>query len=224
MELGIYENIGLSTVASTSAAAAKDRETLGQDEFLELMTTQLKNQDPMEPMDNGEFLAQIAQFGTVNGVTELNDSFNSFASTMQSSQALQASNLIGRQVLVENDEAYLSTENGMVGGAELDFSAEDVAVNIYDAVGQAIGRVELGAQESGLVQFNWDGVTLNGTNAAAGRYRVEIEATRGGETEALSPLVSSTVNSLTIGRLGQEMQVELDDLGSVGFGQIQKIL
>ena len=191
MELGTYENIGLSTVASTSAAAAKDRETLGQDEFLELMTTQLKNQDPMEPMDNGEFLAQIAQFGTVNGVTELNDSFNSFASTMQSSQALQASSLIGRQVLVENDEAYLSTENGMVGGAELDFSAEDVAVNIYDAVGQAIGRVELGAQESGLVQFNWDGVTLNGTNAAAGRYRVEIEATRGGETEALSPPVTS---------------------------------
>ena len=224
MELGTYENIGLATVASTAAASAKERESLGQADFLELMTTQLKNQDPMKPMDNGEFLAQIAQFGTVNGVTELNDSFSGFASTMQSSQALQASNLIGRQVLVENDEAYLSTQNGMVGGVELGSSAEDVAVNIYDVVGQIIGRVELGAQESGLVQFNWDGVTLNGSNAAAGRYRVEIEATRDGETEALSPLVSSTVNSLTIGKLGQEMQVELDNLGSVSFGKIQKIL
>jgi len=224
MELNNYENIGLSTVASTAAAAAKDRESLGQAEFLELMTTQLKNQDPMKPMDNGEFLAQIAQFGTVNGVTELNTSFNGFASSLQSSQALQAANLIGRQVLIENDEAYLSPQDGMNAAVELDASAEDVAVNVYDAIGQVIGRVELGAQTSGLVQFNWDGATLSGANAAPGRYQVEVEATRNGQTESLSPLVSANVTSLTIGKLGQELQVELEHLGQVGFGQVQKIL
>lgn len=224
IDLNNFENIGLTTVASTAAAEAKERSSLGQADFLELMTTQLKNQDPMEPMDNGEFLGQIAQFGTVNGVTELNAAFNGFAGTMQSSQALQAANLIGRQVLVENDEAYLSPQDGMTGAVELDSSAEDVVVNIFDAVGQVIGRVELGAQESGLVQFNWDGVTLSGADAAPGRYQVEIEATRDGESEALLPLVSGNVTSLTIGKLGQEMQVELEHLGPVGFGQVQKIL
>lgn len=223
MELNSYENIGLATSASVAAKQAKDRSSLGQAEFLELMTTQLKNQDPMEPMDNGEFLSQIAQFGTVNGVTELNSSFNNFASNLQSSQALQAASLIGRDVLFQNSEAYLS-QNGMSGAAQLESAASDVAVNIYDSIGEVIGRVELGKQSSGLVQFNWDGVTLSGSNALPGRYRVEIEATRNGQTETLSPLVSANVTSLTLGKVGEEMQVELENFGQVNFGQIHKIL
>ncbi len=222
MEISEYSNIpGLRTIMDSDED--NNRTELGQDEFLQLMTTQLSNQDPFEPMDNGEFLAQIAQFGTVNGVNDLNESFSGFASSVQSSQALQAASLIGREVLVNNNEAYLSPINGLNGAAELSIGAGDVAVNIYDAVGQVIGRVDMGAQAAGLVQFNWDGVMLDGQRALPGRYRIEVEATRGGKTESLEPLVSANVVSLTLGGVGQEMSVELENLGSVAFSQVNQI-
>ena len=214
---------GLRTTADAKSAENKDNTSLGQDEFLELMTTQLNNQDPLEPMDNGEFLAQIAQFGTVNGINELLESFDSFASSIQSSQALQASNLIGRKVLVDHDEGYLSSTGTVQGAAELGNTA-DVAVNIYDLSGQVVNRIELGQQSPGLVQFTWDGTMFNDQRAASGRYRIEVEATRGGKTESLEPMVSSNVVSLTLGGVGREMQVELENLGQVGFSQVYQIL
>ena len=222
MEINEFQNIpGLRSVLDNDSN--NDRTELGQDEFLKLMTTQLGNQDPFEPMDNGEFLAQIAQFGTVNGVNELNESFSGFATSIQSSQALQASSLIGRQVLVNHEESYLSATGALVGGVELAGSASDVAVNVLDAVGQTIGRVELGSQQAGLVPFSWDGVTFDGQRALPGRYRIEVEATIAGQTESLQPLVSANVKSLTLAGLGQEMQIELENLGTVNFSQINQI-
>ena len=223
MEVNAYQNIpGLTSTQSSTDK--KDPNSLGQDEFLELMTTQLSNQDPFEPMDNGEFLGQIAQFGTVNGINDLLVSFEDLATNLQSSQALQASNLIGRQVLVNSDQAFLNNTGGFSGATELSTSANDVAVNIYDATDSLVGRVELGAQQSGLVQFNWDGTTLSGQRAPSGRYRVEVEATRAGETEIVSPMVNANVVSLTLGGVGREMQVELENLGQVGFSQVNQIL
>lgn len=218
-----YANIPGLTTFEDAANKAKNDE-LGQDAFLKLMTTQLSNQDPFEPMDNGDFLAQMAQFGTVNGVNELLSSFQNLATNLQSSQALQASNLIGRNVLVDHDQAYLSADANLVGAAELDSSADAVTVNIYDASNSLIGRVDMGPQFRGLVQFNWDGTTLAGTRASAGRYRIEVEATHGGKTESLSPMVSANVASLTLGGVGKEMQVELEHLGQVRFGQVIQIL
>lgn len=221
MEINNYQDIGLNTVVDNKSN--NERTELGQDAFLELMTKQLSNQDPFEPMDNGDFLAQIAQFGTVNGVNDLNESFNGFASSIQSSQALQAASLIGRDVLVNHNESYLSATGSMSGGVELDKSASDVAVNVLDAVGQTVARVELGAQQPGLVQFNWDGETLDGQRAAPGRYTIEVEATQAGQTEYLTPLVSSNVVSLTLAGVGKEMKVELENLGTVDFSQISQI-
>lgn len=223
MDMSAFSSIGLATSQSVAEQAKQDKKSLGQDAFLELMTTQLRNQDPMEPMDNGDFLGQIAQFGTVNGVNELLSSFQSLATNLQSSQALQASNLIGRRVLVEHDEGHLSATGMIQGAAELPNSA-DVAVNIYDMSGQVINRLDLGSQSPGLVPFAWDGTTLSGERAPSGRYRIEIEATRFGESEALAPMVTSTVTSLTLGGIGREMQVELENLGQVDFSQVNQIL
>ncbi len=224
MDINQFQEIGLRTTAQQAAEDNKARGELGQDEFLQLMTTQLSNQDPLKPMDNGDFLAQIAQFGTVSGVKDLNASFSSFASNLQSSQALQASTLIGRDVLIENNEAVLTTEGGMNAAVELSNAAEEVSLNIYSASNELIGQVNLGAQRAGLAQFNWDGQTLNGTTAAAGTYRVEVEVKRRGEIEALTPLVAARVNSLTLGAVGKEMRVELEQLGQVDFSRVLQIL
>lgn len=224
MAINDYANIGLATTHSTAAATNQKKNSLGQDEFLKLMTTQLQNQDPMAPMDNGEFLGQIAQFGTVSGINDLLSSFNSLSTSLQSSQALQASSLIGRNVLVENDEVYLGSQ-GMAGGAvDLGASASDVAVNFYNFNGELMGRVELGELPPGKTAFAWDGTTISGLQAAPGRYQIEVEVTRGGETEMVNPLVATSIVSLTLGGIGEEMQVELDHLGQVDFSQINQIL
>ncbi len=222
MEINTYENIsGLRT--TTDPSEEDSRTELGQDDFLKLMTEQLANQDPFEPMENGEFMGQIAQFGAVDGINNLLTSFNDLAVNLQSSQALQASNIIGRQVLVNHDQGYLPETGTLDGAVELDSSASNVAVNIYDASGEVMGRVELGPQPEGLVPFNWDGVTLGGQRASSGRYRIEVEATFGSTTEALTPQVVDQVHSLVLGGVGQEMLVELENLGTVGFNQVNQI-
>jgi len=224
MDINSFENIpGLRTLSDTAAQEKKDRTELGQTEFLKLMTTQLANQDPMKPMENGEFMGQIAQFGTVNGINELLTSFQNLASNLQSSQALQASTLIGRQVLVNLDQGYLPNTGALLGAVELESSASDVAVNVYDASGAALARVELGAQPAGMLPFNWDGTTFNGQRAPAGRYRIEVEAQYGGTTESLTPQVLDQVRSLTLGGPGQPMQVDLLNLGTVNFNQVNQI-
>ncbi len=223
MEINNFENIpGLRSIVDAKDER-KDKTELGQNEFLKLMTTQLANQDPLQPMENGDFMGQIAQFGTVNGITDLLASFKDLAANLQSSQALQASNLIGRQVLVNLDQGYLPQGGSLVGAAELASSSSDVAVNVFDSSGEVIARVELGAQPAGLTQFQWDGTTFGGQKAPAGRYRIEIEATYGDSTESITPQVIDNVRSLTLGGLGQEMQVELENLGSVSFNQVNQI-
>lgn len=222
MEVNPYQN--LPGLRSIQDAQTDDKKSLGQDEFLKLMTTQLSNQDPFEPMDNGEFLGQIAQFGTVNGINDLLASFESLSSSLQSSQALQASNLIGRDVLVNSDEAHLSAGGGIGGAVKLDSSVQNLVVNVYDQYDSLVGRIDMGEQPLGVAAFRWDGTTINGGTAGPGRYRLEVEAIRGGEAQAQSPMISAHVSSLVLGGVGQEMQVELENLGQVDFSQIYQIL
>ena len=213
----LQSNTSLSGTASPGSQ-------LGQDEFLKLMTTQLQNQDPFEPMDNGEFLSQIAQFGTVNGITDLKDSFSGFADSMQSNQALQAANIIGHGVLAETDTGLLTNNGIMQGAVELSNYSPNVAVNIYDRTGQLVNRLDLGEQLSGTVPFAWDGTTFGGTRASAGEYRMEVEVVEGSQTFVYPTLMYGKVDSLSLGSVGEELNVEIQGLGQIPFGQINKIL
>src|SRR5262245_23594956 len=117
---------------------------LGQEEFLNLMITQLKNQDPFKPLESGEFLGQLAQFGTVSGLAGLQTSFDSLASSLVSNQALQAASLVGRSALVESDVAALA-ENGSVEGAvDVPSATGGVGVEVRDATGQVVKHLPLG--------------------------------------------------------------------------------
>lgn len=206
------------------ATESKPGSQLGQDEFLKLMTTQLQNQDPFEPMDNGEFLSQIAQFGTVNGITDLKDSFTGFASSMQSNQALQAANIIGHGVLAETDTGLLSANGIMQGAVELSNYSPNVSVNIYDRTGQLVNRLDLGEQLSGTVPFAWDGTTFGGSRAAPGEYRMEVEVVDGAQAFTYPTLMFGKVDSLSLGGVGDELQVEVQGLGQIPFSQINKLL
>jgi len=215
----VIGNLGLGE----PAAKKKPGDELGQSEFLELMIAQLNNQDPMKPMENGDFIAQMAQFSAVTGLTELKQSFDSLAASLQSNQALQASSLVGRTVVVPSGIGTLPAGGTLSGMVDLPSSSSNLAITIQDASGQVVRRLELGSQGAGDVYFNWDGITNSGVPAQPGRYYISAEMETESGTEALETLVSAAVDSVTMGRGGQGMTLNLADGNSVDLSSVRSI-
>lgn len=204
---------------------------LGQTAFLELMITQLENQDPLSPQDNSEFIAQLAQFSSVEGLERLNSNFDSFSSSFISNQALQASSLVGSSVTVAGDEAQLF-EGDVVGGIiTLPAATTDLSINIYNDEGSLVDQVPLGAQSAGDVIFRWDGrfIEVNGelddweseNTQLAGNYRFEAFASQGGEQEQLETALSANVNSVTTTDSG-ELILNLAEHGAVSINDVKQ--
>ncbi|NOX76230.1 MAG: flagellar hook assembly protein FlgD [Gammaproteobacteria bacterium] len=203
--------------------STKKREELGQADFLKLMVTQLQSQDPFSPMENGEFISQMAQFSSVTGLSDLKQSFDKLATSLQSNQALQASSLVGRTVMVPSDTGILPTSGGMAGSIDLPSSSSGVTLTVKDSVGQTIRRLELGPQAAGDVYFRWDGLTDAGISATPGRYFISAEASLDGKTVALETLTSASVDSVTLGRGGQGLTLNLTDGNTVDFASVREI-
>ena len=201
---------------------AKDNGRLGQEDFLKLMITQLQNQDPFEPMDNGEFLGQIAQFGTVSGIEQLQQSFKDFAQSIQSGQALQAASLVDRAVVVPADTITLDPEFGQWGSVDLPASATDVTISVHDQAGALVRRIPLGPQSAGSVEFAWDGLTESGDLARPGTYKFTAQATGAARTESLQVLLASRVNSVSLGK-NDGLTLHVQGLGEVDFSQVRRI-
>ena len=199
------------------------RKELGQEDFLELMTAQLKNQDPLKPMDNGDFLAQIAQFSAVEGIGDLNESFNGLSDSLVSNQALQATNLVGRQVLAPTGVAALTQGGSIRGSLELPAASSEVIVNVYDQAGQVIRRLELGTQAAGSTDFQWDGLKNDGSFAAPGNYFISAEANINDQFESVETLLASEVRSVTLSNSGG-LLLDLDGIGSLDFSEVRQIL
>ena len=202
--------------------ARKAQDELGQEDFLTLMITQFQNQDPFEPMDNGEFLGQLAQFSTVNGIDSLNAGFDGLAGALRDEQALQASNLVGQTVLAVTDSAFYNGESAVDGAIELSASGF-VQIDITDASGQLVKRLELGQQEAGQVRFSWDGLTSDGEQAESGQYQLSARVVRGEEVESLATLLEGRVDSVTLGQFSGAMTLNLEGGGSLALGQVYQI-
>jgi len=216
----IYADLGLNKTQS----ANKDKNELGQAEFLELMTAQLKFQDPLEPMENGDFIAQMAQFGTVSGIGDLNTAFNEMSGAFQSNQALQASTMVGRNVLVPGNQARLETEGDMSLAIDLDRPASDVIINVTDSRGQLVHRMDLGSQQAGFLNIQWNGLNRDGNRVSPGLYNVSAELHQGDEVSAGDTLISVQVESVTLGQAGQDLTLTVSDLGDINMNQIRKIM
>ncbi len=220
IDIALLDNLGLNRRPVESAP----RNELGEDAFMKLLIAQLQNQDPLDPMDNGEFMSQLAQFEAVSGVDSLNKSFESFASSFQSNQALQASSLVGRWVLVPSDRGTLWPDSGMSGAVELPSSASQVLVSVKNSAGQVVHQIDLGAQQGGMTRFSWDGLDSRGEPVAPGQYTLEALASFNGEFEAVSTFVASPVESVTLGKGGSGMTLNVYDVGSVRLSEVEEVM
>lgn len=201
----------------------KSANEMGEEQFMELMLAQMNHQDPFSPMENGEFLAQIAQFSTVNGIQDLQSSFDQFASSIQSSQALQASTLVGRSVLVPSETGVLPVDGPLQGEVDLPASTGNLVVQVQDASGQVVQNIPLGAQPAGRVAFQWDGTDESGQIMPPGQYYLTANAYVDGETQAVPTLTSARVDSVTLGQNGGEPILNLSGMGSMKFSSVREI-
>lgn len=214
----IASNFGDLSQLALPQTAVKTGKKLEQEDFLRLMSTQLQNQDPLKPLDNNEFIAQMAQFSTVDGISEMNKSVGQLAGAFNGNQALQAAGMVGRHVLIENDNAVFDGSTALNGAVDLPYAAANAVVNIYSAAGELVGHVPLGARDAGLANFAWDGTRADGSPAAPGRYY--LDATIG--KTPLTTYTDSRVDSVALG--GSSGALLSTDSGlTVGLAQIRAI-
>lgn len=216
-----YTGLGVPTTGT----AAPKKTSLGQDQFLKLMTTQMTHQDPTKPMQNGEFLSQMAQFGTVSGIQDLQQSFKDFSTAISSDQSLQAASLVGRTVSLPSEQGLLSAGGEIKGTVDLPTSSSNVNLKIMDSVtGNVVGTKSLGEQPAGVVPFTWDGINDNGVLVSPGVYKVQVETSLEGVNTVLQPNIQSRVESVSMANGSNGIQLNLSGLGAVNFNQIKQIL
>jgi len=213
-----------STGSTDSSGGVNGAATLGGTDFLTLMLAQLKNQDPTSPVDSNTFLSQLAQLSEVQGITSLNTSFSSLSSSLSSSQALQASSLLGHQALVASSTATVAAGATVSGAVSVPQTTSDVVLGITNSAGVLVRQIDLGAQSSGMTNFTWDGKGSNGSAVPAGTYTLTAQyAGQAKGSTAAGTYVAGTVQSVSMGAGSTGMTVNVAGVGSVPFSSVQQI-
>ena len=215
---------GASSTSTTSASTTSTSSTssLGQADFLKLMTEQLKNQDPLKPLDNSAFLGQLAQFSTVQGIETLNTNFSTLSSSLTNDQMLKGAELVGHQVLVPSTSLAISPDGSTTDGVVIAPSAGDITVEIKNDSGETVRKLSLTATGNGEVPFSWDGKDASGNALPAGTYKATAtHLTAAGASTSLNTYVNATVDSVTVGSSG--LYVNLANLGSTPIDNVIRI-
>jgi flagellar basal-body rod modification protein FlgD len=211
---------GASGRTDLGGVAAKDK--LGQAQFMELMIAQLRNQDPTKPMDPSQFLGQLAQFGTVSGIQDMQTSLSTLADSLRSSQILGGTTLVGHDVLATGSAAHLGAEGGVGGVVDVPEGGDAFTMVITDASGQLVRRIPLSAQQ-GLNEFHWDGTTDRGERAPAGNYTIEAVTNIGGREQQLETQLASRVGSVTLGPATNSLTVNTD-IGPIPLSRVRRVM
>ena len=233
-----FDDLGLKT---DHVKKPDEQKKLGQEDFMDLMLTQMNNQDPFKPMENGEFLTQMAQFSAVSGLKDIKESFQGLADTMQSNQALQAASMVGRKVLVPGSTFRLNADSAsgtsgfeVNGSVNLKVATDNLVVNVKNAKGDVVKEIELGARAPGKIDFKWDGKIQADTEfsegaeenvmSSPGSYSLEAYADVENEKQAAETYVYDMVDSVSVGHAGQPMTLNLTNAGQAKMSEVLKIM
>lgn len=196
---------------------------LTQSDFFALLTQQLAFQDPTKPVENDQMIAQMTSFTMADGISSLNNNFRDFAASMNSNQALQASSLVGRNVLVNSDKLVFDGTNEAVGSAEVPPNTSSLTVKVYNAAGELVRSAPAIEPQAGKFDYVWDGKDNNGTTLNSGLYTVKVEADVAGQNQALKTSTYVPVTSVTLGRSTADMTLNLYGLGAKKLSDILEI-
>ena len=218
MATAIQDALGAARSSSNPLAATSATQI--QDRFLTLLVTQLKNQDPLNPLDNSQITTQLSQISTVSGIDKLNDTMSGLAVALAASQTMTGVSMIGRQV-VSPGTALTLADKRAPGAFELAEAADRVAVTVIGPAGNIVRRLELGAGEAGLKTFVWDGTADDGRAAKDGAYTFKVEAARNGKAVDAMPYALGTVTG--IGMSGKDPTVIVDGSSEVRFTDVKRV-
>ncbi|NMT64900.1 flagellar hook assembly protein FlgD [Marinobacter orientalis] len=200
----------------------KSGNELGKNEFMELMIAQLKNQNPLEPQDNGEFISQLAQFSSLEEMQGLSGSVDDVANQFRSTQALQASAMVGRTVLAPSSVGILGADGEISGNVEVPASTSGLRISIENQAGERIRQIDMGSRQAGVTGFSWDGKDGNGNSLPPGPYKVVAEASYPEGPEQLGTMMSANVDSVSLGK-GGNITLNLAGMGSIALSEVEQI-
>lgn len=220
----------MSSVQSTNSQTVSSATTAGitankntenpQDRFLKLLVTQMKNQDPLKPLDNAEVTSQLAQISTVTGIDKLNTTLQLLSSDYEDSQSIEATGMIGHDAFVPGKAIQLD-KDAAIAGIELAQPVDQLKVTILDSSGIAIRNIDLGAKPTGVSAIGWDGMTDSGAKAAIGDYTFEVSAQQGGNDIKVNTLSLGSVNSVSHGEQGTLL--DMGKLGLVSLSDVKQV-
>lgn len=214
----------LSALALKRSAEDRNRSELDQRDFLTLMMTQFKNQDPFKPMDGAEFFGQMAQVSTVSGIAEMNKSVGRLSDSIYASQALQAATMVGRTVLAEGEFGDLVPGQPLAGGIELPAATAGATVRIYNSSGALVRELALGPQSAGFTAFDWDGRDTSGQQAPADTYRFAASMRTGSGEAPVGTYIGALVQSVTLSGDGSSSRISTERGQDLLLAQIKAIM
>lgn len=220
--MAIDPTSGVNGASNANAAASAAKSALGSEEFLTLMVTQMKNQDPFKPQDPTAFLGQLAQFSTVTGIQDMQGSLTSLSDALRSSQVLGGSTLVGHEVLADADKATLGETGDVRGAVEIPEGTSNAMLVVTDSSGQFVRRMQLSAQK-GPQDFTWDGTTDQGVRAPAGNYTLKAVAQVGATAEQVPTQLVSKVGSVTIDPNNHQLTLNTQ-LGAIALAKVRRVM
>ena len=212
----------LGNYRSQPQTAAGGNGELGKNEFMELMLAQLKNQNPLEPQDNGEFISQLAQFSSLEEMQKLSGTVDDVVGQFRSTQALQASAMVGKTVLAPSEVGILGAEGEISGNIQVPASTGGVRLSIQNSSGELVRQIDLGSSSAGVKAFSWDGKDGDGNSLPPGPYKIVAEGSYPQGSVQLPTLVSANVDSVSLGQ-GGSVTLNLAGMGSIALSDVKQI-
>lgn len=205
-----------------ATGTSKNGQEMGKQDFLTLFTAQLQNQNPLDPVKNEAFVAQLAQFSQLEALTNMQSSLDGFVKSMSSGQLLSSSALIGRKVAVADGVSPLQQGGSIDASIDLSEGASGVSLTVQDSQGRTVQELIAGAQNPGTTRLTWDGLDAMGNPAPTGYYRLTATAVVNGKTTNVPVNTLVTVRSISTASDGA-IRLEVDGGKTVPLKDVQRV-
>ncbi len=212
---------GGTGIASASGSNSNNPLQLSQSDFLRLLVTQMRNQDPTKPTNPSQFINEISALSEVSDMNGMSTSMTNLANSMSSNQLLGGTNLIGQTVLASGTSAALATGGSITGAVVPPAGATALTVQVADANGAPVDSFTV-APQAGLTPFTWSGATASGGTAPPGTYQFSVTADTNGTQSSLTPQLAYTVNSVTLDPTSNSLTLNTNG-GAVPLSSVSQV-